>query len=193
MTYTPRAGSHVEAAINYIKQKGSGSSSDIALAIGIEQKNVCSLLQIALDHGALVACDVEIPGKAAQKEYRIGSGMAPVNFRQVRAVDAARGNPVPSLPATQVKADPPPKAQRKTVAKVQKTVAQAVIIKPAEIRPKPHPKQAPDCRCAILSDGSMLLLGDFSIDAAGNTWLTPSQLAIVVAYLRKTDHLQEAA
>jgi len=77
MSYTPKPGSNVEAAIKYIAKKGSGRSADIAAAIGIEAKNIPATLQAAVDNGALVACDIEVPGKQPQKEYRIGGGMAP--------------------------------------------------------------------------------------------------------------------
>ena len=81
MSYDPQPGSKAEAAIKYIAKNGSGRSADIALAIGIEAKNIPGTLASAVANGALVACDIEIPGKQRQKEYRIG-GMAPTAFNR---------------------------------------------------------------------------------------------------------------
>lgn len=96
MSYVPQPGSKAEAAINYIARKGSGRSADIAAAIGIEAKNIPGTLASAVANGALVACDIEIPGKQAQKEYRIGGGMAPTALsRRDFTINPAKRPPRP--------------------------------------------------------------------------------------------------
>lgn len=70
--YTPRSGSKTEAAIEFIKKKGSGRTKEIAAATGIDQGNVYALLSTAVSNGFLIICDV-ISNGTSQKEYRISA------------------------------------------------------------------------------------------------------------------------
>lgn len=88
--YQPQPGSKAAAAIAFIEKKGHVRSRELAEAIGTEPKQLTALLEAAVKHGAIVTCDITIPGEQPQKEYRIGGGMAAPAWRDLSVTAAAQ-------------------------------------------------------------------------------------------------------
>lgn len=90
--YTPRKGSAAEAAIEYLRKKGGAArSGEIAAAIGVEAKSLMASLAAAVEHGVLMACDVQVPGAPPQKEYRLSGGGKPAPWREPKPATLSPG------------------------------------------------------------------------------------------------------
>ncbi len=75
--------------VEIIRPSGSERTADLAEATGLEPKFITALLTPRVKTGNLVACKIEVPGKAAQNEYRIGSGL-PLKGSDRPALSTAR-------------------------------------------------------------------------------------------------------
>ena len=187
MSYTPKAGSVAEAAIKFIEKSGSARSGDIARAIGVEQKSISPSLQAAIDNGVLVACDVVVPGKPPQKEYRIGGGMAAPKFRDF-SVNPEKRPPRPESVAPANDRSPAGESQQ-SAAKSQPAAAKRSQKIPRNIHEGTPASPLKHFRCGLYSDGALRLEGDIDQDGDSFT-LDPDQTRDLVGYLHRQEVLQ---
>jgi hypothetical protein len=78
MTYTPKAGSRVAQAVQYIASQHQGATSEqIAEATGIPLRDLHSTLEAPVRNGLLVACKITKPGRPAMNHFRMAAGGQP--------------------------------------------------------------------------------------------------------------------
>lgn len=78
MSYIPRLGSKVEKAVDFIRQRGSARSAEIAEHIDCALNNLTNILRAAVENGLLVTCEVTSGSGQKTNEYRVSaSGIAP--------------------------------------------------------------------------------------------------------------------
>lgn len=212
MSYEPQKGSVVEAAIAFIAKRGSARSKEIAEAVGIEPKNVCSVLAAAVANGVLVACDISIPGQRTQKEYRVSGGGKPIPWREPKpaarspspsvadgreerpaaAQEAAKPARKPRKPAKPAKPHPRGAGRPKATARLLRAAEEGQQRKAAKRLPVaevPWKAEQPagGFRCGIFNDGALSLV----LRDGGRVELPPEDTRALFDYLDKT--LQVAA
>jgi hypothetical protein len=173
-----RAGSKTEQLIDALRKLGTARGQQLADATGIAASSIQGMLDGAVKKGEIIVCKVSVPGgHQAQREYRIGPGIAntfqPLNLKRTdiafHAPDPKQPQPAPGLAAH----DPIPASPRIDTDSARAgsspptplTKAHAV----AEATPKPaaerrgmgpeQPKaSAGDAiQCGIDDDGTLLL------------------------------------
>lgn len=116
-TYAPEEDSAEARAIAFVLKHGMARTATISCAVGMDPSKVGQLLEPALKHGILVACDVTTPSGEA-KEYR-PAGKAKIPEFKIK--------PAPANPP----ADPSPAAQPTKSARQERaeTMAKELNVK----------------------------------------------------------------
>jgi len=113
------ADTKTQRAIDFIKNKGSARSKEIAEHIKTTSGAICSLLKGAVQSGELVTCRVETPGSPPQTEYRAGAGGKPQAFRDFRVSHKAPVRPPTKEPATPIPPQTDAAAEKKPVTEIR--------------------------------------------------------------------------
>lgn len=139
----PRPGTKIEQAIAFIRAQNGARSAQIARHLDCDADRVSAMLAPYVDDHTLVVCKIDVPGTRQQNEYRLSAGgPMPKVHRTPRAPR--------STEFTEVKCNAPRSSVSNGAAASSKAGEQTE-------RPTPAAGESLAFRCALFSDGQMLL------------------------------------
>lgn len=137
---------NAERALKLLKERGALRTRGIADALGLPIADVGNYMRKLEDTGAVVSCEVQVPGTRPQREWRLSAGGKP------RGEYGRTRRPARAMPATPVAAEAAEKPVRETRAGGE-PLARCFVAPEAPGKParkprkpakpaKPHPRGA---------------------------------------------------
>lgn len=131
---------NAERAIKLLKERGALRTRGIADALGLPIADVGVYMRKLEEAGAVVSCEVAVPGTPPQKEWRLSAGGKPVPFtigrakvlaaspRKTEAQEAAKPAPKPRKAPKPAPAHPRGARRIKAVRQVQRNTAKRLPV-----------------------------------------------------------------